>query len=185
MIRLISIILFLLINSIGLAQEKINWISWDEMVLIRNKDSIKKKVFIDFYTGWCGWCKKMDASTFSDPTIVNYMNSKYYNVKFDAETRDTIQFNGHQFINTDPSFIKSSVKARGKTHWFAQSILEGQLSYPSYVILDGNLTRLMIYKGYKDTENLLGILLFFATEQYKYYHNYLNNLWQSSIKKSN
>lgn len=183
--RTIPIIFLLLIKYNAISQEKINWISWDEMIAIRENDSIKKKVFIDFYTGWCGWCKKMDATTFSDPTIVNYMNSKYYAVKFDAETRDTINFNGHQFINTDPNFIKSSLKSRGKTHWFAQSILDGQLSYPSYVILDENLTRLVIYKGYKDTENLFGILLFFATEQYKYYHNYLNSLWQLNIKKSN
>lgn len=185
MIRSILFITITLLCSNLYGQEKINWLSWDDMISLREKDSIKKKVFIDFYTGWCGWCKKMDASTFSDPTIVNYMNSKYYAVKFDAETKDTINFNGHQFINTDPSFVKGSPKSRGKTHWFAQSILDGQLSYPSYVILDENLTRLMIYKGFKDTENLLGILIFFASEQYKYYHNYLNSLWQSSLKKSN
>ena len=182
--RLILMISIIGLYSITVGQNKIKWMSWDEMIEVRENDTIKKKVFIDFFTGWCGWCKKMDASTFAEQTIVNYMNSKYYAVKFDAETRDTINFNGHQFINSDPNFIKTTDRSRGKTHWFAHSILEGQLSYPSYVILDENLTRLMIYKGYKDSENLLGILLFFATEQYKYYHNYLNNLWQSSIKKS-
>ena len=23
--------------------------------------------FVDFYTSWCGYCKKMDRETFSDP----------------------------------------------------------------------------------------------------------------------
>ena len=158
--------------------------SLDEMVQQRESDSIKKKVFIDLYTGWCGWCKRMDGTTFSEPTIANYMNSKYYCVKFDAETKDTILFNGHKFINSDPNFTKSNSKSRGKTHWFAHSILDGKLSYPSYVILDENLTRLMIYKGFKDTEKLLGILLFFATDQYKFYNNYLNETWNKSLKNN-
>ncbi|HAE30114.1 MAG TPA: thioredoxin, partial [Flavobacteriales bacterium] len=51
--------------------------------------------------------------------------------------------------------------------------LEGKLSYPSYVILDENQTRLMIYQGAKPVDQLMGILLFFSTDQYKYYHNYL------------
>jgi thioredoxin-related protein len=174
---------FLSIFTFSIAQEKINWISWEEMVEKRAADSLKKKVFIDMYTGWCGWCKKMDASTFRDPNIVKYMNQNYYSVKFDAESRDTINFNNHQFINTDPNFVKSSPNSRGKTHWFAHSLLDGSLSYPSYVILDENLSRLMIYKGYKDNENLFGILLFFSTDQHKYYHNYLNETWQKSLKK--
>ncbi len=182
MYKLIFIFFLTLINNSIIGQSKINWLSWNEMMIQRENDSIKKKVFIDLYTGWCGWCKKMDASTFIDPNIVQYMNAKYYNIKFDAESRDTIVFNEHQFINTDPSFIKSKPNARGKTHWLAHSILDGKLSYPSYVILDENLVRLMIFKGYKDSENLFGILLFFGTEQYKFYHNYLNEIWQKSIK---
>tara|TARA_B110000438_G_C15405283_1_gene475143 strand:+ start:42 stop:593 length:552 start_codon:yes stop_codon:yes gene_type:complete len=165
------------------AQTSINWISWQEMISIRANDSIKKKVFIDMYTGWCGWCKRMDGTTFKDPNIVKYMNENYYNIKFDAESRDTINFNNHQFTNSDPSFIKSNPNSRGKTHWFAHSLLDGLLSYPSYVILDENLSRLMIYKGFKDTENLSGILLFFSTDQHKFYHNYLNETWQKSLNK--
>ncbi|MBG16478.1 MAG: thioredoxin [Crocinitomicaceae bacterium] len=175
---------FLASGLFSYSQEKINWINWDQMIQERENDSIKKKVFIDLFTSWCGWCKRMDGTTFSDRTIVNYMNSKYYCVKFDAETKDTIVFNGHQFINSDPSFVKSTNSSRGKSHWFAHSILDGKLSYPSYVILDENLTRLMIYKGFKDTEKLLGILLFFASDQYKYYNNYLNEAWNKSLKNN-
>ena len=75
------------------------------MIKQRANDSSKRR-FSLFYTSWCGWCKRMDGSTFSDPTIVNYMNAKYYCVKFDAETKDTIVFNGHQFVNSDPFFVK-------------------------------------------------------------------------------
>lgn len=162
------------------AQDNINWISWDTMIEIRKKDTIKKKVFMDLYTPWCGWCKRMDLSTFKDPLIINYINNKYYPVKFNGETRDTIIFNEHQFINSDPNYVNKNPKARGKAHWFAHSILDGKLSYPSYVILDENMVRLMIYNGYKKVDELLGILLFFGSDQYKYYHNHLNQQWVKS-----
>ena len=177
----ILVIILSLFYSLNLrAQNDINWISWDQMIELRNKDSIKKKVFIDLYTPWCGWCKRMDLSTFKDPIIINYLNSKFYAVKFNGETNDTITFNNHKFYNSDPLYVKKTEKSRGKAHWFAHSILDGKLSYPSYVVLDENLVRLMVYNGYKKVDEMLGILLFFGTNQYKYYHNHLNEKWVKS-----
>jgi thiol:disulfide interchange protein len=37
----------------------INWMTWDEAVAQSKIDEKPKKVFIDFYTAWCGWCKRM------------------------------------------------------------------------------------------------------------------------------
>jgi len=183
-IKTLLILFFCIVSYSNWGQNnQINWMTWDEMVAQREKDSVKKKVFIDLYTGWCGWCKKMDKTTFTDPTIVQYMNKNYYPVKFDAETRDTIEFNGMQFVNSDPNFVKQRPNARGRTHWFAHSLLDGKLSYPSYVILDENFTRLMILQGYKTQEALLGNLIFFAKDEYKYYHNFLNNQWNTMLKK--
>ena len=76
--------------------------------------------------------------------------------------------------------FKKTEKSRGKAHWFAHSILDGKLSYPSYVVLDENLVRLMVYNGYKKVDEMLGILLFFGANQYKYYHNHLNEQWVKS-----
>ena len=181
-IKIIFILLTITTNLNGFSQNGINWISWDKMMQQRDSDSIKKKVFIDLYTSWCGWCKRMDGTTFSDPVIVNYIKNNYYTVKFDGETKDTIVFNNHSFYNSDPSYTKPNPNSRGKAHWFANSILDGKLSYPSYVLLDENLTRLMVYQGFKKVDEMLGILLFFGNNQYKYYHNHLNSQWNSSKK---
>ena len=165
-----SFLVFLMIWSLNIfSQNSINWITWDKMIETRGADSIKKKVFIDFYT-------------FQDPIIVNYINSSFYSVKFDGETRDTIHFNNHYFYSSDPLYLKKSSNSRGKAHLFAHSILDGKLTYPSYVLLDENLTRLMIYNGYKKVDEMLGILLFFGANQYKYYHNHLNSKWNNSKK---
>lgn len=159
---------------------KINWMTWEQAVAQSKKDENPKKIFIDFYTDWCGWCKRMDASTFANPTIVEYMNRNYYAVKFDAECMDTIVFNGTAFINSKPTVKKTG--ARGNVHILAYSLLEGQLSYPSYAILDASFSRLHILKGFKEVEPLLGTLLFFSGEEFKHYHNYVHGQWQRNIK---
>ena len=53
-----------------------------------------KWVMIDCYTDWCGWCKHMVRTTYSNPGIANYINANFYPVQFDAETTDTIEYNG-------------------------------------------------------------------------------------------
>jgi thioredoxin-related protein len=110
----------------------------------------------------------MDASTFKDPVIVNIMNKYYYPVKMDAEMSEPIDFNGHTFVNPNPGKTRS-------THQFAASILDYQLSYPSYVILDENLQRSVIYKGFLQPDDLLGILLFFGKNQNQKYRQQITD----------
>ncbi len=51
----------------GKKSETIRWISFEEAMKLNKKKP--KMVFVDIYTDWCGWCKKMDAETFADPAI--------------------------------------------------------------------------------------------------------------------
>ena len=43
-----------------LGQNKIKWMSWEEA--LEKSKKTKRKIFVDIYTDWCGWCKKMDKS---------------------------------------------------------------------------------------------------------------------------
>ncbi len=45
-----------------------------------------KQVFVDFYTGWCVYCRKMAAEAFPDPSVGEYFNRHFINIKIDAES---------------------------------------------------------------------------------------------------
>ena len=143
--------------------------------MVKAQETARTKVFLDVYTDWCGWCKKMDASTFLDPNIAAVMNSGFYAVKLDAEMKETLEFNGYTFTNPNPGTKRS-------THQFAVSLLDGQLSYPSFVILDENFTRQHIIKGFQQVEPLLGTLIFFKTNEFVRYNQYLEK--QEQIRKA-
>jgi len=38
---------------------------------LREAKSKNKPVMADFYTDWCGWCKKLDRDTYADPEVAN------------------------------------------------------------------------------------------------------------------
>jgi thioredoxin-related protein len=43
-----------------------------------------KLIMIDFYTDWCGWCKKLDADTYPAPEVVKQADS-FVSIKLNAE----------------------------------------------------------------------------------------------------
>ncbi len=161
--------IFLLLGVIGFAvvsfmpakkpgAQSINWMDFDRAVKL-NKEH-PKKIFIDVYTQWCGWCKRMDASTYQDKEIIDYMNKYFYAVRLDAETKDTFHFNEHQFVN-------SNATQKGSVNELAYSLLDGKMSYPTTVYMDEKFNRLTVYPGYVQTSDLKPILKFFAEDKYK------------------
>lgn len=157
---LISGCLFLFICCSVCAQSndaKINWMSWNEAVAL-NKDN-PKKIFVDVYTSWCGWCKRMDNTTFKNDEVVKYMNDNFYAVKLDAEMKDIVTFKNQQF-----KFVKTG---RRGVHTLAYSLLEGKMSYPSFVTLNENFDRIAVSPGYKKVDELIKELAFAADEHYK------------------
>jgi thioredoxin-related protein len=142
------------------SQEKVNavnWYSFEEAYKLNKKKP--KKMFIDVFTEWCGWCKKMDAETFTNTYIAKYMNDHFYCVKFDAERKDTIVIDGQTFVNPNPSNKRS-------THKLAVELLRGKMSYPSYVFLNEKGQMLTVVSGYQQAKEFEGVLTYFGTDAY-------------------
>ena len=136
---------------------KIEWMSWEEA--IERMEQQPKKIFVDVYTDWCGWCKRMDASTFVDPAVVEVMNENFYAVKLDAEQREDIQYDGYTFKFID--------QGRRGVHQLVMSLLDQRMSYPSFVYLDEEQKRITISPGYKDAATMATELRFIGENHFK------------------
>ncbi|MBL4715056.1 MAG: thioredoxin [Bacteroidetes bacterium] len=139
----------------GEETQGVKWVTIEDAVK-KNKET-PKKIFIDVYTTWCGWCKKMEKTTFQDPQVVKYLNDHYYSVKLDAERKDTIMFNGkpHTF------------NAGYKSHELAVKMLDMRMSYPTTVYLDENNNRIGKRPGFLDASKLLMILTYYGENHHK------------------
>ena len=148
--------------------QKINWMTLQEAVKLN--ETAPKKIFIDVFTDWCGWCKRMDQTTFRNEDVINYMNENYYAVKLDAEMNDTIVFGGYTYIN------EGGKNGRKGTHQLAAALLQGRLSYPSYVFMNEKNQILTVAPGFMEAKNFLPVLKYIGSDAY------LNQSYNDFIK---
>ncbi|HDR88742.1 MAG TPA: DUF255 domain-containing protein [Bacteroidetes bacterium] len=136
---------------------KVKWYTFEEAVKLVQKEP--KKLFIDVYTDWCGWCKRMDENTFNHPVIAEYLNTHFYAVKFNAESTEPVEFGGKTFINEG--------KGNRHPHQLAIALLQGRMSYPSVAYMNEDLQLLTAVAGYMEPKAIEPILSYFATDKYK------------------
>lgn len=162
-------LLFLVFSGLNVQAQDINWISWEEAVELSKTDAQPKKIFVDVYTDWCGWCKKMDKNTFQNPEVSKYMQDNFYMVKMDAEGKDPIEYQGKTF-----KYVPSG---RRGYHELAAALLQGKMSYPTVVFLDEELNMLSPVPGYQQVDPFMQIAKYFGDNIYK------DKDWQSYAGK--
>lgn len=106
------------------AQTNFRSISFDEAITAAKAEN--KMVFIDFYTDWCGPCKKMARDVFPQQAVGEYMNSRFVCIKLNAEKEG------------------KDLAARYKVQ-----------AYPTFVVTDTNRKVVMTKIGGASAENLL------------------------------
>lgn len=148
---------FLFTSSKPETERAVNWMTFEQAV---EKSKLeKRKIFIDVYTDWCGWCKVMDKSTFSDPKIARILNENFYPVKFNAEQREDVIFSGTTF-----KFIESG---RTGYHQLAAALMNNQLSYPTVVFLDEDFSMIQPLPGYQKAEEFHKIVQFIGEDIFR------------------
>lgn len=70
----------------------------------------KKPFFVDFYTDWCGYCKKMDASTFRDPEVLKLVEDHFLAYKLNAEKGEGPAFTRQNTVTGYPTIKVFSSK---------------------------------------------------------------------------
>ncbi|TFG79061.1 MAG: DUF255 domain-containing protein [Flavobacteriales bacterium] len=155
----VGFLLGLMLAASATNAQSVKWLSWDEAAKLAEVDETPKKIFIDIYTDWCGWCKKMDADTFQNPEVAAYMAKNFYMVKLDGEGKEPIIFKGKTY-----KFVPAGRKGY---HEFAAALMQGKMSYPTTVFLDEKLNMLSPVPGYQKPEPFLNIARYFGDDIYK------------------
>ncbi len=160
--KMIILPLVFLVFTVSLNAEtrdsQVNWLTIEEAQELFHEEP--RMVFVDVYTSWCGWCRRMTSETFSHPYIAELLNTHFYPVKLNAEQEEPIVFNGVTYEN-------QNIGQRRATHSFAIALLQGRMSYPSVVFFDENFQLITAIPGFRPPKAMEGLLTFFKDNVYK------------------
>jgi thioredoxin-related protein len=149
--QILFILIFQFVSVFSFAQNVhglVKWITFEQAE--KKAKENPKPILIDVYTDWCGWCKRMMITTYSDPQVANYINENFYPVAFNAETRDTIRWQNEVFVNTE------------KTHQLARKFQS--TSYPTTIFMDGDFQNSTKVPGYLESNTIAPILVYFKEQ---------------------
>jgi len=137
--KILSLILVLLV-TISISASELKWHSFEEAYDIAQKEN--KIILIDFYTDWCGWCKKMDQSTYTNKKIINTINEDFVVVKINPEEDGYIQ------------------TPNGKIEYRRLSNEIGVTGFPSVGFFTKDFEFIDVVAGYQDPTNMSTLLSF-------------------------
>lgn len=109
----------------------------------------KKKVIIKLSATWCKPCKKL-SETLKDEKIQKYLDQNFHVVDFDIQTKESVVYKDQLYKYVDDPKMGY--------HTLAFELLDKKLSFPALLVLDNDLNKIDLTRGYKNKRQLLEFL---------------------------
>jgi len=126
---------------------KINWMQFDVGLAKAKKE--KKHMFVDFTTAWCGWCKKMEAETFSRPEVIKYVNDNFIAARVIGDSEKELDIEGYKISERNLTTGEFGVKG-----------------FPAFAFLSPEAKVVRLLSGYRPAENMMEELVFVKERKY-------------------
>ena len=112
-----------------------------------------KPIVVFIHTSWCNYCKMMENSTFKNREIITILNSEFYFISLDAESKSAIHFNGHKF-----QFIPRGQNTGIHELATALATINSKVVYPTFTILKSDYSIVFQKHSFLSGKELLVIL---------------------------
>lgn len=136
--RILSLALFVLaliaLASPALAQQQgpasagLQWSTLEQAA--KSAKAAKKGVFVMVYADWCGYCHKMDATTFRDPNVIARINASFIPAKLNGESGNSLTL-GKRTLT--------------ENQWAMEQGVQG---FPALVVMDSKSRVVVQYPGF-------------------------------------
>ena len=138
-----------------ISSNEIHWMTVEEVQ--EKMKTEPRKVYMDVYTDWCGWCKVMDKKTFTNQHVIDYLNKNFYCIHFNAERAEEVLFNGKKYGRSEGS----------KTNELAIQWMGQRMSYPTSLFFDEGFVNPQPVPGYIEVPNMELIATYFVGNFHK------------------
>lgn len=127
---------------------RLNWSELDPALAEAKRAD--KPLLVDVYTDWCGWCKRMDKTTYGNPEVRDYVARSFVTARVNAEDD-----------RRRASYLGESRTYRQFADGFRIS------GYPTTVFLTPDGQLISVLPGYVKPATFLTVLRYVAEGHYR------------------
>lgn len=134
--------------SVVVAADNVNWLPFEEALEVAQTSN--KKVLIDVYAPWCGFCRRMHLETYSDPDVSAYLAENFVVTRVDGDnSEETYGFRDQTLTGSELGY---HLGARG---------------FPTTVFLFSDSRYLTPLPGFVEPANFINVLRYLATDAFE------------------